>query len=424
MTQESLTEKLAQHLLRPVDEATRQRARLHLLDWLGCVAGGRKVDLGVHWIDADRIAEEFRSPNLHIERATLLGNVLEMDDVHRASILHPGPVIWPVALAGSETMSPMLDAAVRGYESTISIGSTFDETHYSSYHNTATAGIFGAVAVDADYLDFQSSSEALVSAWGFAGSVAGGLWQMRNEPGNVGKQWHIQHVVSTAINAIEFAKGGYSGPRFILEGPQGLYAATCKNPKPMAFPDQWRIHEVSFKPWGACRHAHPAIDAALELKAKLGHLDGDILVETYADAITFCDRPEPETVLDAKFSLQHAVALVAERGVPQLADFEPDAIAAMATDRARVQVAEEAEITARYPEHYGARVSCGGESVELIDTLGDPERPLSKDGVIAKARALIVWGGLADKEADRAIELALDGDDVQAIHAMLEDWLS
>ena len=40
-----------------------------------------------------------------------------------------------------------------------------------------------------------------------------------------------------------------------------------REPKPMIFTDHWRIEEVSFKPWAACRHAHPAIDCALELRA-------------------------------------------------------------------------------------------------------------------------------------------------------------
>ncbi|NRD89648.1 hypothetical protein C8024_09580 [Sphingopyxis sp. BSNA05] len=192
----------------------------------------------------------------------------------------------------------------------------------------------------------------------------------------------------------------------------------------MTFPDQWRIHEVSFKPWGACRHAHPAIDAALELKARLGALEEEILVETYADAVAFCDRPDPQTVHDAKFSIQHAVAIVATRDVPQLADFEPEAIAALADARNRVTVSEASDITSRYPEHYGARIHCAGETVELVDTRGDPERPLSKDGIIEKARALIAWGGLSEAEADRAVDLALNGKDAGAINRMLTDWLS
>jgi len=413
MTQESLTEKLAAHLVRPVDAATRQRARLHLLDWLGCVAGGRGSDLAK--------LTEHMDPARKSNYAAMLGNLLEMDDIHRSSILHPGPVIWSALMVGQDfDMQAILDAAVIGYEATIGIGTTFDAHHYLYYHNTATAGIFGAAASVVSL--FGKDRSKFVSAMGLAGSVAGGLWQMRHETSDA-KQWHVERSMTNGSSAGYYAAGGMTGPRFILEGPQGLYAATCKEPKPMEFPDQWRIHEVSFKPWGACRHAHPAIDASLELKDKLGKLDGEILVETYADALTFCDRPDPQTVIDAKFSLQHAVAIVAEKGVPELADFEPDAIARHADARSRVKLRQAEDITARYPQHYGARVTCGEEVVELTDARGDPERPMREEQIIDKARALIAWGGLPESEAQRAIELALQGNDAKAIHAMLGDWL-
>lgn len=422
MTQESLTEKLSAHLMRPVDEATRQRARLHLLDWLGCVAGARQSDL------ARRVIEKVDVEYDSIDIATWLGNLFEMDDVHRTSILHPGPIVWPSVLSCAGDFDDVLESAIKGYEAMIAVGSTFDSMHYRSYHNTATAGVFGSVAAhwaygESDTKTVSEEIKELTSAFGLVGSVSGGLWQMRHEQGHT-KQWHIVHAIQTAQSACCYVWDGIVGPCFILEGPHGLYAATCKNPKPMIFPDQWRIHEVSFKPWGACRHAHPAIDAALELKATSGSLDGDIHIETYADAISFCDRPDPQTVIDAKFSIQHAVAVVAKRGVPQLSDFEPDAIATLSETRDRVTVSEASDITTRYPEHYGARITCGGESVELVDTLGDPERPLSKEGIINKARALMAWGGLPPKEADRAVDLALNGDDPQAINNMLEDWLS
>lgn len=413
MTQTSLTEKLAAHLMRPVDEATRQRARLHLLDWLGCVAGALKSE------KAARYAKHLDHPE------HWLGNILEMDDVHRSAILHPGPVIWPAALKDEADLTKGLNSAIIGYEAMICVGATFDSHHYSHFHPTATAGCFGAATAHLHRRLGQDSAlvDDYASAMGLAGTVTGGLWQTRHENDDA-KQFHVAHAIETGEQIASYIAANIKGSRFILEGRQGLYAATCKNPKPMNFADQWRIHEVSFKPWGACRHAHPAIDAALELKAKAGSLAGEIFVESYADAITFCDRPDPQTVLDAKFSLQHAVAVVAERGVPTLSDFEPDAIEKLATSRARVTVAEASDITSRYPEHYGARVTCDGETVELIDTLGDPERCMSEDQIIGKARQLIAWGGLADKEADRAIDLALKGDDGMAIQTMLKEWLS
>jgi len=411
MSGHSLTEELAQHLLRPISPEIRMRARLHLLDWLGCVAGALQASVAGQ-------VRGFATQPVAV-RAAFLGNVLEMDDVHRASILHPGPVVWPTVLSDARVpMGDLLDAAVRGYEATVAIGSTFDARHYAHFHNTATAGVFGAAAAAASLLGADRDQH--VAALGLAGSVSGGLWQMRNEPVTA-KQWHVAHAVTTGRAAASFARGGITGPRFILEGPQGLHAATCDTPKAMRLGEGWRIEEVSFKPWGACRHAHPAIDAALALR-DAGGLEGAILVETYRDALTFCDRPEPRTVHEAKFSLQHAIAIVAERGVPQLADFEPEAIAALAFARERVVVREGADFTTRFPEHYGARVSTGSGAIEHVDTLGDPERPLAREGVIAKARALMAWGGVGD-DADAAIALCLEGEDPRAILALLERWL-
>lgn len=187
----------------------------------------------------------------------------------------------------------------------------------------------------------------------------------------------------------------------------------------MTFPAAWRIHEVSFKPWAACRHAHPAIDCALELRAA-GKLTAPFHVETYADALAFCDRADPVTEAQARFSLQHAIAVIADGRDAAPADFTPAAITALAPLRAQVTVAEAPEITARYPARFGARVN----GFELIDARGDPERPVSEADIVAKMHALGAWGGLPSAEAERAVELALRGHDGDAIVEMLEAWLA
>jgi 2-methylcitrate dehydratase PrpD len=396
----SLTERLAAHLRRPVAESNRDRARLHLLDWLGCVVGARRSDVA-------RVIGGAPDEPLAV-RAAFLGNVLEMDDVHRAALLHPGPVIWPTVLGGSDAPMPdALDAAIRGYEAMITVGATFDARHYAFYHNTSTAGVFGAAAAAASLLG--CSEGETVSALGLAGSVTGGLWQMRHEP-VMAKQWHVAHAVAAGRDAARCAKRGVAGPRFILEGPQGLYAATTEAPRALVLGESWRLDEVSFKPWAACRHAHPAIDAALELRAR-GPLQGRIQVETYADALTFCDRPHPRSEAEAKFSIQHSVAVAALRGAPRPEDFSPENIAdpQIAAVRHQVTLIEAAEFSDRYPAHFGARVSVGGDSVALIDTRGDPERPLAREDVIAKALQLFAWGGLDDAAAEQGVDLALAG---------------
>ncbi len=404
----SLIEQLAKHLQRPVDAATRERARLHLLDWLACVAGARQPMVA-------KIGS-FSLPGA-AGCAALLGNLLEMDDVHRAAVLHPGPVIWAACMNHTpDALSEMLDMAVRGYEAMITVGATFDAHHYAYWHPTSTAGAIGAAAAVAAYY-CPSDEEAAAWAMANAASVAGGLWHMRHDHAMT-KQWHILSAVRTGSEAAWLAMDGLTGALHILEGPQGLYAATCREPKPMVFTDQWRMHEVSFKPWAACRHAHPVIDCAIELRAA-DRLQSPFHIETYADAIAFCDNPHPTTEVEAKFSLQHAVAVIADGREATPADFTLDAIGELALLRAQVTVVEAADITARYPAHFGARVN----GFELVDTRGDPERPVSEADIIAKMHMLAEWGGLPSYEADRAVELALRGDDAGAIVAMLDDWL-
>ncbi|QMW23447.1 MmgE/PrpD family protein [Sandaracinobacteroides saxicola] len=397
--------QLAHHLQRPVDEATRQRARLHLLDWLACVAGARQAAVKPFAFDAN-IAST----------AALLGNVLEMDDVHRLGRLHPGPVVWCSIVADYEAgLDAWLDAAVRGYEAMIGVGATFDDWHYAHFHPTSTAGLFGAAAAVASLQECDVSETA--HALGLAGSVTGGLWQMRHED-TMAKQWHVANAMVSGGSTAVWARRGMTGPLSLLEGPQGLYAATCRAPKPMLFGPGWRIEEVSFKPWAACRHAHPVIDCALELRAA-GRLAAPFHVETYADALAFCDKPHPTTDVEAKFSLQHAVAVIADGRNATPADFTPEAITALAPLRRQVTVAEDPAITARYPAHFGARLN----GLELVDCRGDPERPVTEADIIAKMHMLANWGGLPPSEADRAADLALHGNDAAAVVAMLDKWL-
>jgi len=405
---EPLLSQLSRRLMRTIESDDRVRARLHLLDWLACVAGARQ---------SPAVKASSKCTETGWERAAYAGNVLEMDDVHRTALLHPGPVVWAAAMSmPSASMDQRLDAAIRGYEAMIAIGAALDAHHYAHWHPTTTAGVFGASAAFASLLGLDEGGCA--HAMGNAGSVSGGLWHMRHDD-VLTKQWHVYHAVRTGRDAAIHASAGVTGPSAVLEGPQGLFSATTREPGALPNSDSWLIHDVSFKPFAACRHAHPAIDAALELR-RMGKLEAPFHVETFSDALAFCDRPNPSNELEAKFSLQHAVAVVADGRDAKPEDFTSDAIAALAPLRAQVSVAEDPSITARYPAHFGARVN----GCELIDTLGDPERPVSAEQIIEKMHALADWGGLQVGQADRAVELALHSKDSAAMDAMLVEWLS
>ena len=413
----SVTEKLSLLLARPITEHNHSRAATLLLDWTACAVAGRAEAVGAKvaaaFPDSDgpctRIGAAPASPSLAALHNGCLGNVLEMDDVDRQAVLHAAPTVIPAALAMAEHVGAnkdaLLDAIVVGYEATIRVGRAVGPGHYAFWHNTATCGPFGAAAAACRLLPGSD----VVSAFGLAGTQAAGLWQTRHEPDSDAKQLHAGHAAQVGVQSALLSAQGFQGPREILEGPQGFFAAMCPGADPadvLAAYETWLIHDTSIKPYPACRHAHPAIDAAL-LARKAGHRGGDVWVETYADALTFCDRPDPEPGRAAKFSLQHAVAFTLAHGLPGLDDFDAESLAATAEARAAMRVREGETFTARYPRHYGAAVIVDGQRFEVRDAAGDPERPLSDLALRNKARALLAHGGVG--EPDALIDAVLHG---------------
>lgn len=437
MSESSLTEQLAAIVSRPVDQAARGRAALHVLDWVGCAVLGAQAEPGrrmaawarTHGPGGSRTAHGIGIGRTGLLPAVLLngalGNIMEMDDVHRTSILHPGPVVLPAALAVAEATGAsardFLDAVVRGYEAVIRIGRSVGPGHYKFFHNTATCGPFGAAAASGSLLGLTPAE--MVDALGNAGTATGGFWQLRLDRPNMAKQFHNARAAEAGVIAAELAAQGFSGPAQILEGRLGLYAATAPDANPLAVIENpggpWLVYDTSFKPWPACRHAHAVIDAALAVRAQLQHAGlapeaiETVSIESYRDALTFCDRPEPKTIGDAKFSLQHAAAVTLLDGAPPLAVFEPPFLddPRIAALRRKVSVAAAEPFVSAFPERYGAgmRVQAGGQVFEAVipTALGDPENPIDPAAVEAKARALLTAAGCSAASIDALVAACL-----------------
>jgi 2-methylcitrate dehydratase PrpD len=289
-------------------------------------------------------------------------------------------------------------------------------------------GVFGSAAACASLLGLDPTRT--VWALGNAGTQAGGVWQCRHEP-VMTKQLHTARAAAMGLEAARLAAFGLTGPRLILEGPQGVFAGLATDAKPhrvLDAPDApWLVHETSFKPWPACRHAHPTIDAALALRERIADRAIEaVRVESYADALAFCDRAAPRTTVEAKFSLQHAVAVALLDGKPPLCAFDPPALdrADLAALRARVTVAEDPALTRAYPAHFGAAVAVtltDGTTLReaMPDALGDPENPLDDAAIIAKARMLMESAGVAPDGIVAAALALAEGAPVAALNDAL-----
>ena len=406
-----ITVELVSMCRRPITGALRIKAALHVLDWLGCAIYGLRYLHGKALLNYLKEVPEGKASALgagakHFEQAAFhnacLGNIAELDDYHRSSLLGPGAVVIPAALALAEhtgaTGAQFLDAIVRGFEVMVRVGQYLGPQHSAFFHNTSTAGPFGAAAAAADLLGL--SDEQFTWALGNAGTRTGGFLQMRHEP-CMSKSLHNGLACQSGITAALLARRNFTGPKFVLEGPQGLFPAMAPDGSPIEViydtESAFRLLDVSIKPWPANRHTHPAMDAALKLKALIpaGTQISQVVLETYGEAIKQCDKPDPKTEIEAKNSLQHAVAIALSKHKPGIEDFTPPLdTAKLIALRACVRLQEDAELSRNHPQHYGARIHAqlsNGESISeaVNDAWGDPAWPMSISDIEAKYVGLL-----------------------------------
>ena len=413
----TLTEQLIELIeSKTMEDEDITAASWFVLDAMANIAAGHKTEPG------KILNRWFLNEPPNTSRIVLwLGasmHILEVDDLHRQSVVHPGCVVIPtvLALGMREDISglQMLEAVVKGFEACTRIGNSVGPAHYKIWHNTATCGPFGA-AYAAGTL-FGLEKEQFRDALGNAGTQSSGLWEF-SENGAMSKHLHAGRAGQSGLLSAELAKLGFSGSPTILEGKRGFYAACCPDANPDALlvdPEgSWQIHKTSIKPWPCCRHTHPAIDAALEISSKLdgGNIESIELGVTQA-TLDVCDKPTPETLYDAKFSLQHCVSVAILDGQVGFDAFESDARQRVAKMAMKISLERNEEIEKAYPNAWGAEVKVkltnGKEfSVRRKHAKGDPDAPLSPTEFKEKATMLFRFGGVSEPEGwvERILEL-------------------
>ncbi len=421
----TLTGQLARHIrTKPVFRADLDAAALFTLDALANTLAGRNSAPGrvlLDWWQAGHPGNLPAEPASLSFLAGALTHILETDDLHRESVVHPGcvvvPAAWALGAARGADGKALLTAILHGFEACTRVGMGVGAEHYRIWHNTATCGPFGSTMAAAHLLGLDEAQS--VNALGNAGSQAAGLWQFL-ETGAMTKHLHAGHAAEAGLKAAELASFGFTGPPAILEGEKGFFRAACPDARPdqvMAEPDAlWQLRRTSIKPWPSCRHTHPAIDAGEELRDRLAaegrsaeEID-TVKVETYRAVLDVCDRPVATTDYEAKFSLQHAVSAALLRPVVDFEAFGDAARAQCAALATRVTLEAADPFAGAYPNAWGARVTLalkdGTQHVaERPNAKGDPEAPLSDGEMIAKARMLMTHGAVPDP--DRLIEAIL-----------------
>lgn len=304
-----------------------QLAKTCFLDWLGCTIAASDSETAHIFLDV--VNELGGNPDATIipygvKTSVLnaafvnaaLSHFLELDDIHKKAMYHPGIPVIPAALSLSEKEAKsgkeLITAIVMGYEIGIRIGIAINPSHFSIWHTTGTVGTFGSAAATGKLLNL--TTDQLIHSLGNAGTQAAGLWEFIND-GAMTKPLHPAKAAYNGLLASLLAKKGFTGPSRIIEGARGFARATSKEKNLESIVadlgKQYCMGDIGFKVHSGCRHTNSPVDGTLFLVQQHDLKPEDItkvIVRIYQLAQDLTGNTNPKNPTDGKFSIPYCVA--------------------------------------------------------------------------------------------------------------------
>ena len=293
---------------------------------VGCWSEGRSSAIGMGARLSPPLAALVNGSSAH---------ALEFDDNFDPGKAHATAVLAPAILALAEPRGASggdcLDAYIAGLQILGRVGEALNPVHRNrGWHATATVGAIGAAAACARLLRLEARQGSF--ALSMATSMAGGFM---SQFGTMTKPLHAGLAAQAGVVAASLAGqdvdaglktfDGPTGMTALMVGPDyesvgGLGFATERIGQPLLILDPG----LKVKRFPNCASAHRAMDIILDLKRSEGF--GPDAVETvtvrapraHLNNLMYDD---PSTPLQAKFSLEFAVALIIAEGDCRLADF-------------------------------------------------------------------------------------------------------
>ncbi len=405
MTQ-GVTGRLAQLALGPAQDPDALRMmRLSLVDWAACgIAGAREP---VARILRDMVLEEggqgiatvIGSPTRAPARGAALVNgaashALDYDDTHFGHIGHPSVAVLPAALAVAQATgaggAAFLAACLVGVEASIRAGMWLGRPHYQiGFHQTATAGTFGAAAAAGRLMGLEH--DRMCHALGLAATRAAGL---KSQFGTMGKPYHAGMASAAGVEVAQLAAAGFVSRSDGMECAQGFgptHAGAADASALEGLGETWRFLTVKHKFHACCHGTHAALEALGALRGGLDPQAVEVVeITTHPRWLSVCNIAKPRTGLEAKFSYRLTAAMaLAGRDTAALATFSDAACADpdLLRLRDRVIVATDDSL----PETAArVRVGSGGRTHEAAHDLNAPMTlDTRRDRLLAKAAALV-----------------------------------
>ncbi|MCF6094023.1 MmgE/PrpD family protein [Microaerobacter geothermalis] len=437
-------EYVVNHRFDGMTEEAVQFTKRSILDWVGsAIAGGKEkpaliLNQTLKQFGGNPQATNFVSFEKTSAHYAALVNggsshILELDDVHKASILHAGASIIPAAFAAAEwknvTGKELVEAVALGFEVGIRIGEAVTPSHYDIFHTTGTVGTFGAAAAVGKIL--QLSVEEMIHAFGSAGTQAAGLWEFI-EDGAMSKQLHPAKAAANGLLSAALAKERFTGATRILEGRRGFFAGLVKEVNTyllfQGLGESYKIVENTFKIHSCCRHIHPTLDLLQEMVQEhddLWNRIDQVLIEVYQVALNITEKYDPKSVYEAKFSLPYASALMLKKGKAGLDEFTEENLddPEIRNMMERITLRVNEEYNQRYPKVWPARVSIRLKDGTILQKetfypKGDPENPATEKELIDKFSQL-ASKGLTSNKVNQLAEMLMNLEEVKDVSRLV-----
>ncbi|MDE0113336.1 MAG: MmgE/PrpD family protein [Albidovulum sp.] len=350
----------------------------------------------------------------------------DFDNTFEGCPVHSGAVVIPALFSAGQHLGLSKSSVAKGLVVGIEIANRLGivagkGVHSAGFHPTAVLGTMGATAGVAAAMG-QSASQ-IRDSLGVAGSMSAGIIEYLAD-GSWTKRMHAGWAAQSGIRAARMGKAGFRGPSTVFEGSHGLFAAFAPSIAPDFAPltdslgSEWQCARVAFKPYACGTMTQPYIDCAarLQKKAIVPEEIARIVCEVGEGTVHRLWEPlslkqSPPTPYAAKFSSPYAVAIGLVHGDAGLAQFTDEALRDPVVLSLARKVSYEIDPDNEYPRNYTGHVKVllrdGRAFEERQGQLrGGIKDPMSREEILAKARANFVFAGRRAESAESLREFA------------------
>ena len=264
-------------------------------------------------------------------------HALDFDNTSNTMAGHMSACMIPALLAAGEAFGAsgrdVLLAHTAGFEVGARLGHGLNFYHHEKgWHPTSTLGVFAVAAACARLLNL--SVDETETALAMSTSLAAGT---KANFGTMTKPLHAGQCARGGLMAALLARKGFTANPDAFEHKQGFFDVFngpgnydagrilegWGNPLDVVAPG------ACYKQYACCAGVHSAIDASLMLVHQHGLFKAADIARieswTAPRRLAHTDRPQPNSALDAKFSVQYCVARALLHGKVLFEHFEGDA---------------------------------------------------------------------------------------------------